>query len=270
LASDDPSMRPVLACLLLAAASSAQAGTIIQTHPFHYAPHGSMVPGFNQLDSSLAPLNAVEFDVTATGSQSFSVMNETSGPLTVTLSGDMIFSTDAGTTLSHFATPLALNPFQAVSVTESLPFSNSLQLLGSPSLTAQYVGTGQFFPGGMFQTASLGVDSSSANVTPDSSGPVIDGTETVKFFFGPTFPAPEPPGLVMLALGLLAVAGVRYCDWSSRLRCSRCSGFSRPASEYQMPHQAQDLPSEDSLLHLLHSGRSTGEAAFTNSSGRTV
>jgi hypothetical protein len=211
-------MRLLLVCLLLALTSSSRAGTIIQTHPFHYAPHGSIVQGFNQLDPSQVPLNGVEFDVTATGSQSYTVTNETTSPLTVTLSGDMILSTDAGMISSHFATPVSLNPFQAVSVTESLAFSNSLQLLGSPSLTARYVGTGLFLPGGMFQTSSLAVDSNFASVTPDSSGPVIDGTETVKFFFGTTFPVPEPPGFVMLAVGVLAVAGVRYCARSSRLR----------------------------------------------------
>jgi hypothetical protein len=210
LTSDDSPMRLLLACLLLLATSSAQAGTIIQTHAFHYAPHGSMVPGFNQLDPSLAPLNAVEFDVTATGSQSYTVMNETTGPLTVTLSGDLVLSTDAGMTSSHFATPVSLNPFQAVSVTESIAFSNSLQVLGSPSLTAQYVGAGLFLPSAMFQTASLGVDTSSASVSPDSSGPVVDGIETVKFFFGPTFPAPEPMGLVMFGIGIVATAGARY------------------------------------------------------------
>jgi hypothetical protein len=105
-----------------------------------------------------------------------------------------------------------------VSVTESLAYSNVLQLPGSSSLTAQYVGTGQFLPAAAFQTASLGVNSSFASVSADPSGPVIDGTETVKFFFGPTFPAPEPPGFVILALGVLAIAGVGYHNRSSRLR----------------------------------------------------
>jgi hypothetical protein len=211
-------MRLMLASVLLLATSFSQAGTITQTQSFHFAPHGSMVPAFSQLDPSLAPLNAVEFDVTATGSQSYTVMNETTSSLTVTVSGEIILTTDTGMTSSPFATPVLLSPLQAVSVTESLSYSDVLQLPGSPSLTSQYVGTGQFLPAATFQTASLGVSSSFASVSADKSGPVIDGTETVKFFFGPTFPTPEPSGLLMFAVGLLAVAGARYAASCARLR----------------------------------------------------
>jgi hypothetical protein len=38
----------------------------------------------------------------------------------------------------------------------------------------------------------------------------LEGFETVTYFYGTTFPIPEPASLVMLSLGLTAVAGLAW------------------------------------------------------------
>jgi hypothetical protein len=45
-----------------------------------------------------------------------------------------------------------------------------------------------------------------------------NGTETVAYYFGDSFPLPEPSSLITLSLGLAAVAA---CAWRQRVRV-RC------------------------------------------------
>jgi hypothetical protein len=208
-------MRCLPAVLLLIIALPAGAGTITQTRSFEQQGAAVVAIGFNRLDPSLGPLNGIEFDVNVTGSVEFDV-EDTGPPVTVTFSGLVFITTDAGGTTGHFSMPLSFSPAIGTSVVESVSYSGSLIVAASPSLTAQYVGNGQF-------AAQIGTDGS-ATADP-SSGIVItkpshdqsgSGTETITYFFGSTpVPMPEPPALAMLGIGLITVAGLCHRSWSS-------------------------------------------------------
>jgi hypothetical protein len=199
----------------------AHAGMMTQTSNFHFASHGgtgAIPPGFNQLDPSLAPLNAVLFTLIFSASfETFEVLNPTFNTISfnATLSGSF-GEGNVGIYRTQFTEPVTLPGGQSTFLTPLTIPPPGVQLSNAQTTgLSEYVGTGQvFLTFGGFDNATI--DNSLIQVSNlDASD--FRGTETVTYYYGSTLLLPEPASLAMLSLGLAAVAIMRWQHRKSKL-----------------------------------------------------
>jgi hypothetical protein len=205
--------RATIAVAVLLFGAQAQAGIITQISHFHYADHaGKGAEPYNQLDPSLAPLNAVVLTVSVEGyDHTFQVANPTSNTISfnATLVGDL--NSEAGRFTSGSIVPVTLGPHQSTYFVPPLiplpGFQTTMTLTGD--LTgSRYVGTGMLTPPGFGNLESVTADNSLITVTELASTFDLRGTEMITYYYSSSFLNPEPASLVMFAL-----AWPRLPDW---------------------------------------------------------
>jgi hypothetical protein len=228
--------RTVIAVVVVVFAVEAQAGTMTQTAGFHFAAHGgSGGQPYNQLNPGLAPLNAVVFSITVEGSANgfsgqgdlFVVSNNTFGTtlsFNTTVAGT--FSSEAGGFSTRYTVPTTLGPGGSMDFTPiQIPPQGFQSTMVETTNLSLWVGTGTLTPivGAFFESVTT-------DVPPPSQGPPLvsvtelstfnfQGSETITYYYGSSFPpapAPAPPSLVMLSLGLAAVAGLAWRQRKAR------------------------------------------------------
>jgi hypothetical protein len=72
-------------------------------------------------------------------------------------------------------------------------------------------------PPGFGAVESVTADNSLITVTPFGSNVDFRGSETITYYYGSSFPVPEPVSLVMLSVGLATVAGLAWRHRKARL-----------------------------------------------------
>jgi hypothetical protein len=197
------------------------AGTMTQTAGFIAAPHGGTLGSYSQLNPSLAPLNAVVTTITVGGQGNiYTLTNPTSNTISFTASLFGALNIDTLGFVSVSTMSETLGPFQSTMLTTlPLPMGTQSSSAQTTNLSA-YIGTGtlvvtQF--GGGFQD-SVHTDNPSIIVSsPPLPNFAFGGTETVTYYYGSTFLIPEPTSLVMLSLGLAAVAGLAWRQRKAKL-----------------------------------------------------
>lgn len=208
-----------------------EAGTITQTVSFVYMSHNSRPFPYNQLDPSLAPLNEVVFEVNANGAQGpFHVTNPTGSTLSFNLFVSATLSTDGGGTSTATTVPTTLGPGASIDISPTLSYSGSA--FKTTNLSS-YVGTSDIMPSAFF-FGSVFSSNPLITIMDDSAfgGPGLfaSGTEKVTYAFGDTLGVPEPHSMIMLSLGLAAIAGMRHRSvraWLIRHRTRDCRPPSR-------------------------------------------
>jgi hypothetical protein len=219
--------RTTIAVVALLFAIQAHAGTITQTISFHFAAHGTTFTAYNQLDPSLAPLNGVVSTVTFLQGgvgNTFDVTNPTTNTISfhATLTWSLI--TDGGNLFSTSIIPVTLGPNQTIALTPlQIPAPGYVISGAKTTGLSVYIGTGQLAPflavGSPFGD-NVFVDNSSITVRSETGGTfggLLDGSETVTYFFGSTFVQPEPASLGMLSLGLVGVAALAWRHRKAKL-----------------------------------------------------
>jgi hypothetical protein len=214
--------RTAIAVAVLLFGIQAQAGIITQTSELNFASHGGFgAKPYNQLDPSLAPLNAVVFTVTLDGpgeglgptgrGDSYLVTNPTSNTISFNamLQGIM-YSNDAEYGFSASSTvPVTLGPNESTFLLSfQLPPFGIQVTRGVTMDLGQYVGTGILTPL-FFESDNVSVDNSLITVS-NRDAFKFTGTETITYYYGSTFLMPEPASLTVLSLGLAAVAGLTW------------------------------------------------------------
>jgi hypothetical protein len=216
----------VLVCSILTVPPQTSGGALVQQTVFTILPKGSNPGSYNQLSPSLAPLNVVAFDSTCTGTTSgIRLTNTTSAPVSFKLTIQDTFSDDALFFFQTQTIPLTLSANQTLDTGFSI--NGGKPLIGSASLynPVGFVGTGTLVPDvSAFETAFT--DSGVVHFTGlTPTGDIIpnyNGIETITYLYGPT--SPEPASLVMLSIGLAAVAGFAWRQACLARRVSRDVG----------------------------------------------
>jgi hypothetical protein len=201
----------------------AHAGIITQTVSFNIRSHGGTgnFLNFNQLDPSLAPLNAVVLTVSATGyafssgitghDDTFQVTNPTANTISFNAMLFGSLSTDAGGFRTMSTVPTTLGPHQSQDfiplLIPSPAFQSTMTLLGDLS-QSEYVGTGTFLT--VVSDLNFVITDNSLISVTDLDARIIDGFETITYYYGSSFLVPEPASLVMLSIGLTMVAGLAW------------------------------------------------------------
>jgi hypothetical protein len=223
--------RTTIALLLVFFGINAHAGVITQTVNFHLAPHGASSTPYNQFNPSLGPLNVVATTVTYTTGGAFGpsfgnvyeLQNMTSSAIVFNARLFGFVNSDAGGTLfTNTTVPLILGAGQMTFLQPVPAFGAQYSNYRTGLDLSGYIGTGQLLPFAMtgFPTEdSVTADSPSILVTSDQNYR-YNGTETVAYYFGDSFPLPEPSSLVMVSVGLAAVAA---CLWRQGVK-ARCAG----------------------------------------------
>lgn len=196
------------------AAGGARAGTIVQSTPFKLAEHGSDWHGIAQLPPSLAPLNAVVIESSAsTGEAAYRVQNASDRAASATVTADFVLSTDAGSVDLEHSFSVTLAPNQIVTLTWDVnggsPFTARRVVTTDPG---QYVGTGSLSPY-FYAFAAAYADNPAIVFLPEyttavSDLPSVTGSETFTYYYGTSFPVPEPASVVSMGVGILGLAGL--------------------------------------------------------------
>jgi hypothetical protein len=206
-------MRPTtLAAAVLLFGVQAQAGTITQTINFRISAHESQYEYFSQLDPSLAPLNAIGMAVDFRGGgtgPNYELYNTTNNAVSFYVTLVSQLSTLVGQTpYTYTVIPVTLGPAGSAYFTPTQIPPAGYQFSGLLPGADSFIGTRML-------TVTLGgiegVTASSplVRVNQLQTGE-IDGSETVTYYYGSSFPVPEPASLVILSLGLAVVAGLAW------------------------------------------------------------
>jgi hypothetical protein len=205
--------RTTIAVAFLSFGIQAHAGIITQTSNFHYADHGGTgAQPYNQLDPSLTPLNAVVFSISIAGypvsfGHTFEVSNPTSNTISfnATLSGGLF--TEAGGFTTMPTVPTTLGPHQSKDFIPLIVPSPAFQSSMTQTTNLdRYVGTGMVVPAGFGGFERVTADNSLITVTQLGATAEFLGSETITYYYGSSFPVPEPASLAMLSFGLPTIA----------------------------------------------------------------
>ena len=171
-------------------------------------------------DTSLGTLNAVRRCrpcVHADYSENV-ITNYTSSPQSFNLTDHITLITDAGYFEGGTRTPIpmTLAPMQSTPDDPSVVPGDIYQLQTSDRFNlGKY--TNDIYQGSqhgtpqIFVNTGLSIDNPLLTINPEPFVFfTISGTERLVFYYGDTFPTPEPASLVMMSFGLAVVAGVTW------------------------------------------------------------
>jgi hypothetical protein len=192
----------------------AQAGTITTGARFQFALHGAMgSTNYDPFNPALGPLNAVQTTISVLGvGPSYLLTNPTSSAITFLAGTDFELFSMGGFYDAKASYLLTLGPGQSTDVTTFISLSTVSNTTALFSNLDGFLGT---------TPASLpGITGANSGVFPTNSAirSVMDpsfafsfsGNVSVTYYYGSTLLLPEPGSVVLLSLGLAAVAGLAW------------------------------------------------------------